>query len=193
MQIQTLTRDQVIQLAQLKITDPQLEAFRTRLLIAYSTGLRLELLLEAGKQHIESNCLVIPDEKNGKILCIPLHRRIIRIINSYGDHFPTIRKADVAKYNHQLMKALGITIEPYKIRENEKWVEKDTPSTHWLRRTMLLHMEEGGLLPEDMSLLFGEKSDNPEQLNKGWERELNRLFRRTFFKHLMYLERHHSK
>lgn len=193
MQIHTLTRDQVFQMAKKKIKDPMLEAFRTRLLIAYSTGLRLELLLEAGKQLIEANCLVIPDEKNGKILCIPLHRRIIRIVNSYGDNFPAIRKADVAKYNDQLMKELGITIEPYKVRENEKWVEKTTPSTHWLRKTMLLHMEEGGLLPEDMSLLFGEKSDNPEELNKRWEQELYRLFKRTFFKHLKYLEQNLCK
>lgn len=182
-----LTTQEVILMAQRKITDPDAHLLKLRLFIGYASGLRSKYALDCNGHQIQDNCMVFMDYKIARQRCIPLHPLVIGIFKSYNDYIPTIKRAESFIYREKLAKEMNIqTRIVLRTQLGKKIKKKVLLDPFRLNSSKRFHMEEYGMSPDDIRLLTGHATKIPEAL-KGREEELKKLFANPFFDPLKHL------
>lgn len=182
-----LTTQEVILMAQQKITDPDAHLLKTRLFIGYASGLQSKYALNCNGHQIQDNCMVFMDHKIARQRCIPLHPLVLKIFKSYNDYIPTIKRAESFVYRKKLAEEMNIqTRIVLRTQFGKKIKKKVLLDPFRLNSSKHFHMEEYGMRPDEIKLLTGHATKIPEAL-KGREEELEKLFANPFFDHLKYL------
>jgi hypothetical protein len=168
-----LTKNEITALAELPIQDPQLNAFRTRLLIAYTAGLDYIMgsVLDkecirkgySGQEEIENGWLVIDEVTDDGVISfqrarprfIPLHPIVRKIFAKHNNNIPRFHAANMKKFRQLLAAALSHEMLP-KVCEQE-W-DRRLVYTFRSYKSVLLDMWDQGLSKRECLLLTGLNS-----------------------------------
>jgi hypothetical protein len=187
-----LTRNEIMELASLPITNPEVEIFRTRLLIAITIGLGYGGVSSINGQDIEGQFLVIKND-DGKLSYKPLHPIIINIFKAYNNHMPSFDPNEFKKLARDLATEFHkeIELDP----KDKEAVEGDFVIrllfTVRSISTTIEHMRNEGISDQDAMFLIGARLVDPKDHNPD-PQKLQEVFGHRFYDHLRVLALHHN-
>jgi hypothetical protein len=178
-----LNRNEVLDIALLNIENAALEAFRTRLLIAYSSGMG----------YIKGSALNAADIKDDRLVTResdgtwhqPLHPVIVNIFKEHAGQLPPFQPAEFKKLAREL------AVEMHKHLELTPKEKEEAEGKYALRlygsfrsvTTTMEHMQSAGLSHKDIMDLTIATPVN-ELVD---QQVLDELFRHPFYSHLVVL------
>lgn len=187
-----LTISEINTLAQLPIQDSLLNAFRTRMLIAYTVGLGYHMGSVINGNDIKNEWLVVKEEllsavtEKEFILYIPLHPIILKIFEAYNNNIPTFGPDDLKPFLKKLAAEMSRSSQE---QISEQLWNRRLDITFGSTQSGPQQMQTLGMSVRESRLLTGRSSRHTYPVIGP---ELQDLFFDQFFDYLIPLGKQHG-
>lgn len=182
--MKSLEKKQICALAAATIQSPELNAFRTRLITAYTLGFGYRKGLTFLTQSIQDNRIMVKDTEESEPRYIPVHPVLVQILQTYPDGLPAFEPDRFFEWAEQL----AAIMQP----DDTKSYILSLKLTFRSSMSGYLHMEAEGI-PVSERLLLADRTTMYKPENPAFYQELmNEIFHAPFFDYLMPLAEQHG-